>query len=248
MGISFAGMVKVLTKDPHLLKNMAIGELDGLLKRKLSSTSKKENKQASLISYWIKDYVRLLNKEDLFDPKKLKKYKRGDIVKVHLGYRLGSEEGGLHYAVILDKTCNLSSPVFTIIPLTSIKPSTDIEKLHFSNVHLGNTLYSKLRSKNINLFIKAKRNLEDLRNLKTKDINVWEINKLTSMLEQLRKTNNEIKKLKNGSIALVGQITTVSKLRVYDPIHNSSTLSGIRLEAHELDLLDAKIVELYTGK
>ncbi len=33
----------------------------------------------------------------------LRRYKRGEIVKVHLGFNVGSEEGGLHYAVVLDK-------------------------------------------------------------------------------------------------------------------------------------------------
>ena len=51
----------------------------------------------------------------------LRRYKRGEIVKVHLGFNVGSEEGGLHYAVVLDKNNAKSSPVITIIPLTSVK-------------------------------------------------------------------------------------------------------------------------------
>ena len=87
-------------------------------------------KRAAVMSYWIKDYVRFLKKEEDFDPTKLIKYKRGSIVKVHLGYRIGSEEGGLHYAVVIDKDNAKRSPVATVIPLTSVKPSTNLEKLH----------------------------------------------------------------------------------------------------------------------
>ena len=40
---------------------------------------------------------------------------------------------------------------------------------------------------------------------------------------------NEIKNMKKGSIALVNQITTISKIRIYDPKRNDDVLSKIRL-------------------
>lgn len=64
-------------------------------------------KKADLICYWLKDYINFLSSEKDFDSKKLKRYKRGDVVKVHLGFRIGSEEGGLHYAVVLDTNNSL---------------------------------------------------------------------------------------------------------------------------------------------
>ena len=50
-------------------------------------------KKASLISYWLKDYVRYLKSEDTFNPLKQENYKRGDVVKINLGFNIGSEEG-----------------------------------------------------------------------------------------------------------------------------------------------------------
>ena len=59
--------------------------------------------KADKFSYWLEDYVRFLKREVTFQPNSLKRYKRGEIIKVHLGYNIGSEEGGLHYAVVIDK-------------------------------------------------------------------------------------------------------------------------------------------------
>lgn len=58
----------------------------------------------------------------------------------------------------------------------------------------------------------------------------------------------DIYKMKEGSVALVGQITTISKIRIYDPMYPLDTLSGIRLSSESMDKLDAKLQELYTKK
>lgn len=54
--------------------------------------------------------------------------------------------------------------------------------------------------------------------------------------------------MKHGSIALVGQITTISKIRIYDPIYPGDVLSGIRLSKESMDKLDNKTIELFTRK
>lgn len=58
--------------------------------------------------------------------------------------------------------------------------------------------------------------------------------------------SSEIHKMKTGSIALVNQITTISKIRIYDPMYPLDTLSGIRLSDESLDKLDTQIRALYT--
>jgi hypothetical protein len=55
----------------------------------------------------------------------------------------------------------------------------------------------------------------------------------------------EADRMKQGSIALVGQITTVSKIRIYDPRYSKDALSKVRVSSDTLDLLDAKIQELF---
>lgn len=79
---------------------------------------------------------------------------------------------------------------------------------------------------------------------------------ISALAEQIKKLDNKIKlmgkmlretqKMKMGSIALVGQITTISKIRIYDPIYPSDTLSNIRLSDKTMDKLDRKIVDLFT--
>lgn len=231
-------------------------------------------KRASILSYWLKDYIRFLGKESTFDPTKMVSCKRGSIVKVHLGYRIGSEEGGLHYAVVVDSCTPKSSPTVTVIPLTSVKPTTDLDHLHPSKLYLGDELYQCLQTKlaqaTEEITITTTTLLNRLDAMEKEEIDV-DINspegrarlaeKRTS-IEALRKeftnwkrrqTNiskmeDEISRMKRGSIALIGQITTISKIRVYDPIYPGDVLTKIRLSDESMDKIDEKVVTLFTGK
>ena len=142
--------VKKSKDEIELHKQSVIKNLDSFITH-LISENEKSQKRADLLCYWIDDYIKFLSKEPNFNPKKGRKYNRGDIVKVHLGYRIGSEEGGLHYCVVLDKDNALSSPVVTVVPLTSAKSDTIIADLPKSNVYLGNEIYNSLIIKRINL-------------------------------------------------------------------------------------------------
>ena len=53
--------------------------------------------------------------------------------------------------------------------------------------------------------------------------------------------------MKHGSIALVSQITTVSKIRIYDPQTDHDILSGIKLSNEKLDLIDYEIRKSFTN-
>ena len=53
--------------------------------------------------------------------------------------------------------------------------------------------------------------------------------------------------MKRGSIALVNQITTISKIRIYDPKTDHDILSGIRLSNEKLDLIDDEIQKKFTN-
>ena len=52
--------------------------------------------------------------------------------------------------------------------------------------------------------------------------------------------------MKKGSIALLNQITTISKQRIYYPKTAKDFLSGVRLSNSSLYLLDKKLIELFT--
>ena len=59
---------------------------------------------------------------------------------------------------------------------------------------------------------------------------------------------NEINKAKLGSIALVGQITTISKIRIYDPKTNFDILSNVKLSNEKLDRIDQEIISNFTNR
>lgn len=229
-----------------------------------------DKKRAQLLGYWLIDYIGFLRKEVDFDPTKLVRYKRGSIVKAHLGYRIGSEEGGLHYGIVLDVNNNKSDQNVTIIPLTSVKPHTDVEHLHRSKLFLGDEVYQSLSDKKNksmheaqsivdSLTVEIARYTENAPEEDTPEYKKWQVEArawLTSArhrleifnekIENLKRLESQLNKMKRGSIALVGQITTISKLRIYDPLFPSDVLNSVRLSNESLDKIDNKIKELYT--
>ena len=209
----------------------------------LISSDDREQKQADLLCYWIDDYIRFLKKEDAFNPKKGRKYKRGDIIKAHLGFRIGSEEGGLHYCVVLDKDNDLSAPVLTVVPLTSVKKPDTIDNLPKGNVYLGNEIINSIVLKTSTLLKAAK----ELMKSKSSPADMESDAELAKRVAQLEKFVSEIQKMKRGSIALTNQIVTISKLRIYDPKSDEDILSGIKLSNTNLDKIDEMILCNYTN-
>lgn len=141
-------MARKITKE-ELIKHKAeaLDKLNNYIDFLISSEDEKICSKADKLSYWLKDYTKFLSYEQDFKPKSLRRYKRGEIIKVHLGYNIGSEEGGLHYCVVLDKKNSIYSPVITVVPLNSLKPGTDISNLRNGEVYLGNELFTNLNSK-----------------------------------------------------------------------------------------------------
>lgn len=193
----------------------------------------------------MEDWTTFLNNEVGFDPKSLKRYKRGEIIRVHLGFNVGSEEGGLHYAVVLDKNNPKSSPVLTIVPLTSVKDKVDVNNLKPGCVFLDNEIYNNLNAKisatrkqvndQLKLLIDCSKP-EDVQDKKSR---------IENKLKLLSRMQKAVQSMNKGSIALANQITTVSKLRIYDPKNNYDILSGIKLSNTKLDLIDAEIQKMY---
>lgn len=81
---------------------------------------------------------------------------------------------------------------------------------------------------------------------------IWRYLKLPAEnVEQFNTDFKYIKKWKRnfknekGSIALISQITTISKQRIYDPKVSSDILANLRVSDSTLNLIDAKIKELF---
>lgn len=265
-------------------KKSAIRSLNNLLECLINDSSEQHLKKAHLISYWLKDYVRMIGFEESFEPTRNIAYKRGNIVKLNFGFNIGNEYGGLHYGIVLDNKNAHNSPVVTVIPLTSQK---DNKEIHANSVDLGNEIYRSLKIKydTISKALKdeqeeilsaqkaftvlvdlAGESLEKYKQSDDKDACQDELQKAekyldaTRKLEQLwqdKKTHNkaqqeyldkiglEISRMKEGSIALVNQITTISKMRIFDPRNIRGVLSGVSLSEENMEKINQKIKDLY---
>lgn len=242
-----------ISKTPEKLHSHradAINKLDSYISDLISSDDHKLHGKADKLSYWLEDWTTFLAYEPQFVPSSRRRYKRGEIIKVHLGFNIGSEEGGLHYAVVLDKNNAKTSPVLTIVPLTSVKEHTDTSHLKSGSVFLGNELFTSLSTK---ISTTQKHTLNDLHLLthfakdSSPDLTNERIQALSDKLDFIKRMRLEILKMKKGSIALVNQITTVSKIRIYDPKTDHDILSNIRLSDEKLDLIDQEIAKKFTN-
>ena len=185
-----------------------------------------------MICYWLRDFRHFVGFEKQFKPDRLKSYERGDIIKVNFGFNIGSEHGGWHYAIVVDNKNFLHSPVLTVIPMTSIKSNKEINR---NDLDLGDEIYCKLKIKHDKLMNA---------NVSNND-SEEEINNSEKLKIQYRKAEKEILNMKKGSIALVGQITTISKMRIIDPKNSQDALDGIKLSPEKLDCVNGKIRELF---
>ena len=215
-------------------KQIALNQLDSLLTYHIENNN---FKKANLLSYWFENFAKYNLAEETFNPKLLKKYKRGSIIKANLGFNVGNEEGGLHYCIVIDKSNALSSGTLTVIPLTSIKEN---KKYNSTTLNLGDEIYLNLKKICDNMSQKLSKEYEDIWKLPTEKVEQFNID-----FKYIKKVEKEISKMKKGSIALVSQINTISKQRIYDPKTSSDILANLRVSNNTLDLIDSKIKELF---
>ena len=210
-----------------------------LKKLMISYTNNKETiSKADKLAYWLEDYSRLLSFEDDFNPNYLKSYHRGDVIKVNLGYNIGNEEGGLHYCIVIDRFNPKSSGIVTVISLTSYKGKS----LHYSSVFLGNEIYLNFKEKYDKLMLELS---QKINSINVENSTQEEIKSALDNLAFAKKVNSEMSKMKKGSVALISQITTISKQKIYDPQKKSDVLSDLRISDKSLDLINEKIKKLY---
>lgn len=230
-------------------KNAAVDKLDRFLERKIQSEDEHNNKQADLISYWVEDYVRLLTKEETFKSEKVIHYRKGDIVKMNLGYRVGSEEGGLHYGIVMDVRNRRNCDTVTVIPLTSHKKG---KAIHKDDVFIGKELFQAIMGKHDRLYSEIEKELAWLRlpeQMAGKTPGLLDrVEVLQEKLNELEALKKSLLKMKEGSIALVSQVTTISKMRIYDPLYHNNVLYGIRLAPTTVCKIDKKFCELFISK
>lgn len=251
-------------------KKQAIRKLNQLLEYYINSKSPDALKKVDLLSYWIEEYASYIQAEKNFDYKRLKSYKRGDIIKVNFGFNIGSEYGGLHYAIVLNNNNARNSPVVTVIPLTSF---IEGDQLHPDDVFLGNELYKSLKLKydTISQMLAKEKEEQDayvavsnfFKSLPPETLNgaykeeyKKALDQITKKFEeklekaeydtlQFEKIGKEIANMKNGSVALINLTTTISKMKIYDPKTTKGVLSGIRLSEESMKKINEKVKEFF---
>lgn len=216
------------------MKDTAIIHKDKSLNRLdlsfLKHINLEEYKKSNLLAYWISDFANYHDEERNFDTTKMISFKRGDIIKVNLGFNIGHELGGLHYCIVLDKFDNPKNGTLNVIPLTSKKN----KKYPLSSIDLGNEIYDILNK----IYTREIEKLSSIYN------DIWslpseKVKQFTYDFEYIKKMKKEISKMKVGSIALINQITTISKQRIFDD-------DILRLSNKSLDLLDKQIIKFFT--
>ena len=250
-------MGRKLTKEElEKHKKDALNKMEKYLDSLIDDSDPKANGKADKLSYWLEDWTTFLDFEPNFSPSSLRKYKRGEIIKAHLGYNVGSEEGGLHYCVVVEKNNSKNSPVLTVVPLTSVKDNVTTIKLHKGCVYLGNELYVSLSKKTSNALKMLQEKVDRVQKTidalsKNSPIDAVQFKKdleeYKTDLEFVKRMQNETEKMKHGSIALVGQIKTISKIRIYDPKTNFDILSNVKLSSERLDCIDNEIISNFTN-
>ncbi|WP_394731301.1 hypothetical protein [Streptococcus parauberis] len=114
------------------------------------------DKRADKITQWVEVWTKHLKNEKRFNPKSISAFKRGSIVYVDLGFNVGSEYGGVHYGIVLNKIDSRKNHLLHILPLTSTKVSTDTNNLKYFQLNLDNEVHKLLIQKAMNRIAESK--------------------------------------------------------------------------------------------
>lgn len=215
-------------------------------------------KRGAILYYWLNDYHNYLKNEQQFNCKYCPSLAIGNIISVNFGFNLGSEVGGLHYAIVLSNSAP-TNPVVTVVPLRSIKSHEDPTNLRGNDIFLSTELFDKLHGKYQGLNLAYNASIDKLQSrIKDLDLNdssaqakkimeecKKELEELKRKSQQLDKTMETISKLKWGSVALVNQIQTISKMRIDDPKNQYGILYDIKLSRPKMQLIQKEIIKLY---
>ena len=223
------------------LKNNAIIHKDNSLTRLdlsfLKHIELNEYKKSDLLAYWIHDFAEYHAEERRFNIAKSGMYSRGDVIKVNLGFNIGNELGGLHYCIVLNKYDNTRNGALNVIPLTSRK---DNKKYDSSSVNLGKELYNVFQEKIEKEKQKLQQILSELEKIEDISINIQNI--IEKEQKYIEKMEKEICKMQKDSIALINQITTISKQRIF----KDTVRRNVKISSKSLDLIDKQIIKSFT--
>ena len=162
-----------------------------------------------------------------------------------MGFNVGSEAGGLHYGVIIDKDNSKSSRNVMIIPFKSLGVSESEEDIdQKTEVYLGNNVFEKEIIKQKQILSKIEFKLKKY-NVKNNNIIMEKDENYKKLLKKKTYIEAEIAKFSQGTIAQVGQMRLISKMRIYYPTSTSEKLYGLKLSDENIIRIKNKFNELY---
>lgn len=221
-----------------------ISELANNISTFLKNILGSDQHKAALLYYWLRNYLRYIKQEETFNPKYFPQFKPGDIVKVDFGFGIGSEFGGLHYAIVLAPSNSKNSTV-TVVPLRSLKLGKESPKtLYKSDVYLGTELFTVLLDGSGEMLDKCSAFINDVENTDPKSITTKDI----ARFEKHNIIMNEVSRLNAGTVAIVSQIRTVSKIRIQNPRYPKDALYNMRVDKQATDKIRAVMKDLYNIK
>lgn len=264
-------MSKPITKDEiQMHKERSLAKLNALLDQYITSGKDEYLKKANLISYWLESFSNYVAFEEKFDSTKLLRYKRGSVIRLNFGFNIGNEMGGLHYAVVVENSNARNSNVITVVPLSS----SNGKNIHPRSVDLGTELFEKVNVQQQKLLDEVQSSLKELvkdQKVFENALNLFNSNSLSKTefdtqlvsiqhryeellekkneleksLDIIRRNMKEFVKMKSGSMAVINQITTISKQRIYTPKRSEDFLYGISLSPAAIDKINIKLKELF---
>ncbi|MDE6592025.1 MAG: type II toxin-antitoxin system PemK/MazF family toxin [Oscillospiraceae bacterium] len=115
-------------------------KLDNALQALKAAIIQLPYKKQNIIADWLFTWSKYLSFEQNFKPERLRHFRRGDIVHIHLGFNVGNEQGGSHYAVVVDINNNRGSGCVVVVPISSLDKDKGKENIHGSEVYLGKVI------------------------------------------------------------------------------------------------------------
>lgn len=197
-------------------------------------------KLAFWLNYWCHNYIPIEKKFDY--ESQLLRYKRGDVISLNLGFNIGSEQGGLHYAIVINNNNDKSNPILTIVPLSTHEREHKSEEEYLKyEVLVDNYVFADEIKRLIN-----KLSILDSR-LKDQKISDDAKKKINKEKKDIKK---ELEKLSSDEkiYAQPAQIKTVSKLRIYYPTEVDDILYNVNVGNTIMKNIENKIEELFFEK
>ena len=147
--------------DNKSSKNSVQNNARGVFTQFYNTIMRMDYPLANKLLYWLNDWSGyILPNEKTFNYSDLIKYEQYSIFEANFGFNVGSEAGGLHYGVIIDKDNSKSSKILMVIPFKSLDEGETEEDIDSrTEVYLGDKVFEievnrqneKLRRINIRL-------------------------------------------------------------------------------------------------